>query len=65
MDLERVLALLRTELKNLDAAIQSLEHLQQRARRKGRPPSWLAALEKTARPRSSKRRPSDDDNKRD
>jgi hypothetical protein len=41
MDLAKVLAQLHTELKNLDAAIASLERIQQGARRRGRPPEWL------------------------
>ena len=38
MDLTKVLAQLREELANLDAAIFSLERLQQEGRRRGRPP---------------------------
>jgi len=49
MDLEKVLALLRGELENLDAAIVSLERLQQRQGRRGRPPAWLADLKKPPR----------------
>lgn len=41
MDLAKVLAQLHMELKNLDAAIASLERIQQGARRRGRPPEWL------------------------
>ncbi len=41
MDLTKVLAQLRAELQNLDAAIASLERIQQGARRRGRPPEWL------------------------
>jgi hypothetical protein len=41
MDLEKVLAQLHAELQNLDAAIESLERIQQGARRRGRPPEWL------------------------
>ncbi len=51
MDLQRVLAQLRSELENLDAAIESLERLQLTERRRGRPPSWLAAIKKPGRPR--------------
>jgi len=49
MDLNKVLADLREELANLDAAIDSLERLQQEGRRRGRPPKALAQLSKTAR----------------
>jgi hypothetical protein len=38
MDLSKVLAQLRAELQNLDAAILSLERLQHEGRRRGRPP---------------------------
>ena len=38
MDLAKVLAQLHAELANLDAAIQSLERLQEMPRRRGRPP---------------------------
>jgi hypothetical protein len=41
MDLEQVIAQLRAELVNLDAAIKSLEQLPQGKRRRGRPPGWL------------------------
>ena len=49
MDLYTVLAQLREELANLDAAILSLERLQQEGRRRGRPPKALAALSRSAR----------------
>ena len=38
MDLVKVLALLREELDSLNAAIATLEQLQQGGRRRGRPP---------------------------
>jgi hypothetical protein len=38
MDISKVLEQLRRELENLDAAIVSLERLQQRGLRRGRPP---------------------------
>jgi hypothetical protein len=41
MDLAKVLAQLHAELKNLDAAIASLERIQQGDRRRGRPPEGL------------------------
>ena len=43
MDLTKVLAQLREELANIDAAILSLERLQIEGRRRGRPPKALAA----------------------
>jgi len=41
MDLTKVLADMRSELENLDAAIESLERLQTDAPRRGRPPKVL------------------------
>jgi hypothetical protein len=49
MDLNKVLAQLREELENLDAAILSLERLQQQGRPRGRPPKALSHLSKAAR----------------
>jgi len=51
MDLVKVLAQLREELANLDAAIFSLERLQQEggARKRGRPPKALSDLRKLGR----------------
>ena len=64
MDLEKVLAQLRSELENLDAAIVSLERLQQTERRRGRPPGWLQDIKKPGRPpRRGKPGKSDNDKK--
>jgi hypothetical protein len=51
MDLVRVLAQLREELANLDAAIFSLERLQQEggSRKRGRPPKAVSEWRKAAR----------------
>jgi hypothetical protein len=49
MDLRKVLAQLREELANLDAAILSLERLQQEGRPRGRPPKTLSHLSKVTR----------------
>lgn len=49
MDLSKVLAQLRQELSNLDAAILSLERLQQEGRRRGRPPKALSEMTKASR----------------
>jgi hypothetical protein len=46
MDLAKVLQQLHEELNALNAAILSLERLNQGGRRRGRPPEWLAALRK-------------------
>ena len=52
MNLNKVLAQLRAELENLDAAIVSLERLEQRKRRRGRPPLLPEAVKKPTRPKS-------------
>jgi len=44
MDLNKVLAQLRAERDDLDAAILSLERLKQEKRRPGRPPKVLSQL---------------------
>jgi len=46
MDLTAVLDQLRKELVHLDAAILSLERLQAKKARRGRPPKALAMLRK-------------------
>jgi hypothetical protein len=57
MDLSKVLEQLRRELVHLDAAIVSLERLQAKVGRRGRPPRVLAELRKTrATPRPAARR---------
>ena len=64
MDLARVLAQLRSELENVDAAIQSLEKLQENARRRpGRPPSMLNRNNKQGHPRRGSKPPRRDDGK--
>jgi hypothetical protein len=56
MDLSKALIQLRKELAHLDAAILSLERLQARAPRRGRPPRVLAELLKAPpKPRPTKR----------
>ena len=47
MDLSKVLEQLRRELVHLDAAIVSLERLQAKVGRRGRPSRVLAELRKT------------------
>ena len=49
MDLDKTLSDLREELRNIDAAILSLERLQQEGRRRGRPPKVLAEIRNSAR----------------
>jgi len=58
MDLTTVLDQLRRELAHIDAAISSLERLQAKANRRGRPPKALAMLRKPhTAPRVTVRRP--------
>jgi hypothetical protein len=57
MDLTKVLAQLRAELANLDAAIISLERLQQEGVRRGRPPKLLAGVKDAVR--AKRRLPAD------
>jgi len=57
MDLHKVLAQLREELENLDAAILSLERLQREGRPRGRPPKALSHLTRTVR--AARKAPSD------
>jgi hypothetical protein len=48
MDLPKVLAQLREELANLDAAILTLQRLQQQGEtHRGRPPEWLAHIRRS------------------
>ena len=47
MDLSKVLEQLRKELADMDAAILSVEQLQAKASRRGRPPRVRAELRKT------------------
>lgn len=56
MDLSKVLEQLRRELVHLDAAILSLERLQAKAARRGRPPKVLQELRKAqATPKTGRR----------
>lgn len=54
MDLDRILQDLHLELKHLDAAIASLERLQESSRNRDRPADWLEAVAKRA-PRRKRR----------
>jgi hypothetical protein len=49
MDLTHVLAQLHAELAHLDAAIASLERLQQESRKPGRPPKAISELKRPRR----------------
>lgn len=63
MDLSKVLAQLRQELSHIDAAIVSLERLQAKETRRGRPPKALIEIRKlrgtAARRASASGNPSD------
>jgi len=50
MELSRVLAQLRAELDHIDAAILSLERLQAKESRRGRPPKILAEMRRIRTP---------------
>ena len=56
MDVSKILTELRQEREQIEEAIMSLERLARgRGRRRGRPPAWLAGLEKKrGRPPGSK-----------
>jgi hypothetical protein len=56
MDVSKILGELRHEREQLEEAIMSLERLARgRGRRRGRPPSWMAELDKKrGRPVGSK-----------
>ncbi len=55
MDLAKVLQELHEELENLNAAILSLERLEESGRRRGRPPALLAELKSAARGRGRRK----------
>ena len=56
MDVSKILSELRQEREQIEEAIMSLERLARgRGRRRGRPPAWLAGMEKKrGRPPGSK-----------
>jgi hypothetical protein len=56
MDVTKILTELRHEREQIEEAIMSLERLARgRGRRRGRPPAWMAAIEKKrGRPPGSK-----------
>ena len=56
MDLAKVLRQLHEELENLDAAILSLERLQESGCRRGRPPALLAELRTVSGEAGSRKR---------
>jgi hypothetical protein len=58
MDVTKILTELRQEREQIEEAIMSLERLARgRGRRRGRPPAWMAELDKKrGRPPGSKNR---------
>jgi hypothetical protein len=55
MEITKVVMELRRELASLDAAILSLERLQAKAPRRGRPPKLLSELRRPGKPPESTR----------
>jgi hypothetical protein len=61
MDINKMLAELRTERENLEQAIITLERLSLgRGRRRGRPPAWMTVAKRRGRPPGSKNKPKAD-----
>jgi DNA invertase Pin-like site-specific DNA recombinase len=60
MDVSKILTELRQEREQIEEAIMSLERLARgRGRRRGRPPAWMAEMDKKrGRPPGSKNKPS-------
>jgi hypothetical protein len=55
MDVLKMLADLRHEREQIEEAILTLERLSQgRAKRRGRPPAWMATVKRRGRPPGSK-----------
>ena len=58
MDINKMLAELRTEREQIEEAIMTLERLARgRGRRRGRPPAWMSMIKRRGRPPGSKNRP--------
>lgn len=58
MDINKMLAELRTEREQLEEAIMTLERLARgRGKRRGRPPAWMSQVKRRGRPPGSKNRP--------
>lgn len=64
MDINKMLADLRTEREQIEEAIMTLERLARgRGKRRGRPPAWMSEIKRRGRPPGSKNRPKTDPNK--
>jgi hypothetical protein len=58
MDINKMLAELRTERMQVDEAIIVLERLARgQGKRRGRPPAWMTAIKRPGRPPGSKNKP--------
>jgi hypothetical protein len=61
MDINKMLADLRTEREQIEEAIVVLERLARgQGRRRGRPPAWMTTIKKRGRPPGSKNKPKTD-----
>jgi hypothetical protein len=58
MDINKMLAELRTEREQVEEAIIVLERMARgRGRRRGRPPAWMTTAKRRGRPPDSKNKP--------
>jgi hypothetical protein len=58
MDINKMLAELRTEREQVEEAIMVLERLARgQGRRRGRPPAWMTTVKRRGRPPGSKNKP--------
>jgi hypothetical protein len=65
MDLDKVLQQLHEELRNLNAAIASLEHLQEAGLHHGKSSEWLESVPRAVAARKRKAKPKDEAAKKD
>jgi hypothetical protein len=58
MDINKMLADLRSEREQIEEAIMTLERLARgRGKRRGRPPAWMSQIKRRGRPPGSKNKP--------
>lgn len=63
MDINKMLADLRTEREQIEEAIMTLERLARgRGKRRGRPPAWMSEMKRRGRPPGTKNRPKTEPN---
>jgi hypothetical protein len=61
MDINKMLAELRTEREQVEEAIIVLERLARgQGKRRGRPPAWMTTVKRRGRPPGSKNKPKAD-----